>query len=61
MGYPLTEEKVHAENISNRFPVGIYIHIKLLGGFAIAKALTHKKKISCNEMSNLIRLRKINQ
>lgn len=31
------------------------------GGFAIAKALTHKKKKSCNEMSNLIRLRKVNQ
>lgn len=59
MGYPLTEEKVHAENISNRFPVGIYI--KIWGGFVVAKALSHKKKKSYNEMSNLIRLRKVNQ
>lgn len=45
MGYPLTEEKVHAENISNRFPVGIYIHIKLLGGLLLLK-LYHTKRRS---------------
>lgn len=31
-----------------------------MGVFVIAKALSHKKKKSCNEMSNLIRLCKVN-